>query len=146
MGIRIKILNVNTVNKFFLFSIFLIISCKPKQVTQEEKDFIESYKSVVLYSCINKSTDKNFYLFLEKYNDLGLAPEVAVIFHSEANDAIKVSEDYSNKIEPIDYADYEGRKPIFSDCFRFANSTYIDSLAKKRFRLLKKSKLEYLNE
>ena len=140
---------MKTLTKAFVFlfaTLLLNFSCKKEQISQEEKDFLESYKSVVLYSCINKSTDKNFYLFLEKYNDLGLAPEVAVIFHSEANDAIKVGEDYSNKIEPIDYTEYEGRKPIYSNCFRFANSPYVDSIAKVRYKLFKNSKLEYIYE
>lgn len=95
---------------------------------------------------MNSATDGNLYKFSEKNKDLGVATEVAVIYHSDVEHAKNVGIKLSSKIRKIDYSDYNGKKPIFSDCIEFAFSEYVDSIAKIKFKNFRKKHLEYKSE
>lgn len=127
-----------------IISVFIgigILSCtqKPKGSYEEfilsEEDYVSAFKICVFYGCLNKATDGNFQKFLMGNNDLGLATEVSVLYHSVVNDAESIGADLSENIEPIDYADYEGRTPVFSGCAYYAfKDEQIDSIAKAYFK------------
>lgn len=131
---------------FFIFPI-LVSSCKTKkEFGSTEKEFVMAYKKAVLYGCINTATNNNLIKFSRENNDLGIAIETAILYHSEVINAQSIGGKLSEKIRTIDYSDYEGRKPIFSDCIDFAFSKKTDSIAKSKYSQLKKGKLVYITE
>ncbi len=135
------------VNYIILIFILLFTSCKTKKHIGSTKDeYIMAYKKAVLYGCLNSATNDNFSKFIRENNDLGTAIETAVLYHSDVEHAKKVGAELSSKIRTINYSDYNGKKPIFSDCIEFAFSRYVDSIAKNKYRKLKNSKLEYISE
>ena len=111
-------------------------SCKTVKTDQEniaKATYILEYKKAVLYGCINAGTDGNFRKFSLENNDLGLAGVVATLYHSETDKAQEIGAKLSQNIRSIDYADYEGRKPIFDDCVNFAFSPKIDRIAEMQY-------------
>lgn len=118
----------------------MMFSCKAQQniVDKKEEDYVLAYKKTVLFGCLNEATNGEFQNFSKNNNDLGLSVEVAVLFHHEAKEAKKIGKKLSKKIRTIDYDDYEGRKPIYSDCVSFAFNKEIDSIARVQFKKLKK--------
>lgn len=127
--------------------IILFNSCKSqKHIGSTEKEYIMAYEKAVFYGCFNEATNGNFAEFTLANNDLGTAIETAILYHSDVLNAIELGAKLSNNIREINYADYQGKKPIFSDCMEFAFSKYVDSIAKKKYKTLKKSKLEYKME
>lgn len=141
MGTKLKV-------KIITMLCVLTISCSSKKnVMYESKgEFIQAFKVSVLYGCINEATNGEFQKFSINNNDLGLALEVSVLFHSETEYAIKIGEELSKKIRTINYSDYQGKKPIFSDCVNFAFSKEIDSLALAKYKEWKNAKIEYIND
>jgi len=133
---------------FQLCILILFGSCKTtfNKYGFTKEEYINSYKRAVLYGCLNESTEGGFQMFLQENKDLGIAPEVAVLLHSEILKAKTIGGNYSKKIKPINYEDYEGLKPIFSGCVAYSFSKEVDSIAKEKFRQLKKGELEYVNE
>ena len=126
---------------YIVFGMFLF-SCKSSQkmevsnmqVSTSEEEFVLAYKSCVMYGCINEATNNKFYLFSKENNDLGLAVEVEIMQHYEVSVAKNKGKELSKEIKAIDYADFEGRKPIFTDCLRFAFSKEVDSLAREMYK------------
>ena len=109
-----------------LILIILIFSCKPKGHIGSTKDeYIMSFKKAVLYECINSASNGSLYEFSRKNNDLGTAPEVAIIYHSDVLKAKELGIKLSKNIRKINYSDYGGKKPIFSDCVSFAFSQQV---------------------
>lgn len=141
MGVRLKF-------SVFFFIMLCLYSCKThkKDIKLEEEYYIEAYKTSVLYGCLNEATNGNFRKFSTENNDLGLAVPVTVLFHSGTEQATQIGRELSKKIRTIDYSDYEGRKPIFSDCVNLAFSKEIDSIARKKFKEFKKAELQYIYE
>lgn len=130
-----------------LFVLTYGCTSKHKIVYESEEAFIQAYKISVFYGCMNKATNENFQKLILENNDLGTAPQVAVIFHAEVEQAIKVGEEFSEGIKEINYSDYKGKKPIFSDCSYYAFfSKEVDSIAKANYRKNKKIKLDYIYE
>lgn len=127
--------------------IILFASCKTQNaISSSEREYIMAYKKAVFYECVNNATKGNLYKFSKENNDLGTATEVAIIFHSDVEHAKQIGIELSSKIRAINYSDYEGKKPIFSDCIEFAFSKYVDSIAKVKYKNLKNSKIEYKSE
>lgn len=135
-------------NKFIILVLtVLITSCKTQDtISISEREYLMSYKKTVFYECVNNATNGNLYKFSRENNDLGIATEVAVIYHSDVEHAKKLGIKLSSNIRTINYSDYNGKKPIFSDCIEFAFSRHVDSIAKNKYRNLKNSKLEYISE
>lgn len=130
----------------FIVVIFVasILSCKKDNVVDcSEGEYLMAYKKSVFYECVNSATNGNLYKFSDENNDLGTATEVAVIYHSDLEHAKEVGIRMSSKIRKIDYSDYNGKRPIFSDCIEFAFSEHVDSIAKHKYRILQSSKIEY---
>lgn len=127
--------------------IILFYSCKVNKDIGSTKDvYILAYKKAVLYECINSATNGNLYKFSRENNDLGTAPQVAIIYHSDVKSAKILGASLSTKIKKINYSDYQNKKPIFSDCVGFAFSKYVDSIARNRYKKLLKTELEYIYE
>ena len=114
---------------------FSTLSCKTNKA---QKEYIRAYKNVVMYECINNASNWNLSTFSENNDDLGYAPEVGIIYHSDALHAKEVGIRYSKEIKPINYSDYENRKPIFSKCANFANSDSVHTIAKTKYKVLRK--------
>lgn len=125
--------------KIILIVVFIAISCKSqkKNDLEDEEMFVIAYKTSVLYSCINEATDGNFSKFSKENNDLALSVPVAVLQHAEINKAKALGISLSKKIKSIDYADYEGKKPIFSNCVEYSFSKEVDSLARLEYKKIK---------
>lgn len=100
----------------------ITISCSSiKEVMYQSKEaFVQAFKVSVLYGCLNEATNGEFQKFSLHNNDLGIAQEVSILYHSENEYAIEIGQELSKKIEEINYSDYQGKKPIFSDCVNFA--------------------------
>lgn len=118
--------------------VMFLLSCKSPQkvftLNSEEEDFVLAYKKCVIYGCINEATNNKFNLFSKENNDLGLAVEIAIMQHGEVAIAEDKGKKLSKKIKTIDYADYEGRKPIITSCISFALSKEIDSIARVMYK------------
>jgi hypothetical protein len=116
---------------------FVLISCNSSQKiivsNLEEETFVQAYKTAVFYGCVNEATNDNFNKFSKENNDLGLATTVAILNHSTNEDAVNYGKEISKKVRTINYADYEGKKPIFADCMAFAFSKEVDSIARIQF-------------
>lgn len=123
----------------------ITISCSSKKevMYQSKEAFVQAFKVSVLYGCLNEATNGEFQKFSLHNNDLGIAQEVSILYHSENEYAIKIGQELSKKIEEINYSDYQGKKPIFSDCVNFAFNKKTDSLAKRKYKQWKTVKLEY---
>ena len=124
--------------KFIIFiSCTIVLACKSSKkidvINSKEEEFVLAYKKCVLYSCINEATENKFNLFIKENNDLGLAVEVAIMQHAEVAIAIEKGKVLAKEVNPIDYSDYQGKKPIFSSCISFAFSKDIDSIARKTY-------------
>lgn len=132
-------------NKYYILILFVLItSCKTQNlINNKENEYVLAYKKSVFYECVNSATSGNLYKFSKENNDLGTATEVAIIYHSDLEHAKKIGVDLASNIRTIKYSDYDGKKPIFSDCMELAFSKYVDSIAKSKYKILKNSKLEY---
>lgn len=134
-------------SRLFIIGTVLFVSCKTqKHITNAKDKYIMAYKKAVLYGCLNEATNGEFQKFSINNNDLGLAVEVSIIYHSDVLFAVNNGKELSKNIRTIDYSDYQGKKPIFSNCVDFAFSKSVDSIARLKYKNLKKSKLEYKNE
>lgn len=121
--------------------LFLLMSCstlKKSNNNSDEENFVLSYKKSVLYGCVDEATNNNLRLFSKENNDLGLAIEVEIIKHQEVDNALNKGKELSKKIRTINYADFENKKPIFSECINFAFSKEIDSIARELYKIKKK--------
>lgn len=117
--------------------LLLLLSCSPvNKITQnkEEENFVLAYKKSVLNGCINEATNNNFDKFSKDNNDLGLAIEIEIMQHQELIVAVNKGKELTKKIRTINYSDFEGKKPIISDCVSFAFSQEIDSIARVTFK------------
>ncbi len=125
-------------NALYLFTLILLtLSCSSINKTienSEEEKFVLSYKKSVLNGCINEATNNKFNEFSNENNDLGLAIEIEIMQHQEVIDAVNKGKELSKKIRTINYSDFEGKKPIFSDCVSLAFSQETDSLARIAFK------------
>ena len=119
------------------------LSCKSQKIADgnsySEEDYILSYKKEVLYGCINTKTNKEFYEVLNKYNDLGLYTEVAILNHEIADQATFLGKEYSKNIKSVNYPDAENKVPIFRDCVNYAFSKEIDSIARVTYERTRNS-------
>lgn len=125
-----------------IFLCLVIISCKAQKntvntVLNEEENFVLAYKTSVLFGCINEATQGSFNEFSKENNDLGLAVPTAVLQHAETKKAAEFGALLSKGIIPSGYADYEGRKPIFSNCVAYSFSKETDSIARAEYNLKK---------
>lgn len=118
--------------------LFLLMSCstlKKSNNNSDEENFVLSYKKSVLYGCVDEATNNNLRLFSKENNDLGLAIEAEIIQHQEVDNALNKGKELSKKIRTINYADFENKKPIFSECINFAFSKEIDSIARELYKI-----------
>jgi len=108
-----------------------------------EDEYVLAYKKCVLYGCLNESTNGEFYQTMNKSNDLGLATESEILGKIESTEITQIGRELSKKVKTIDYADFEGRKSIYSNCIDFAFSKEIDKQARESYKKVKHAKLEY---
>lgn len=102
--------------------------------SQNEEDYIKSYKIAFVCGCINEGTKENFTRFMADNNDLGLFTEAEIISHQRVNEADSVGRVYSRMIKPLNYADAGDKKPFVSRCIYFVLGREVDSLAKESYR------------
>ncbi len=126
--------------KIIIITYIILFSCKSSQkieVSNTKEEFILAYKTSLLYYCINESTIGNFNTFCTENNDLKLS---AIDTYNINLDEVKnKGKELSKSIKTIDYADYEGRKPIFTSCVSFAFSKEIDSLSREIYIIIEKN-------
>lgn len=108
---------------------------KKSNHNSDEENFVLSYKKSVLYGCIDEATNNNLRIFSKENNDLGLAIEIEIMQHQEVINALNKGKELSKKIRTINYADFENKKPIFSECINFAFSKEIDSIARELYKI-----------
>jgi hypothetical protein len=106
----------------------------------KREDFIKAYKAAFFCGCMNGGTAGNFYKFLKDNNDLGLFSEGDLISHFRVNEADSIGRTYSNKIEPFNYGDGLGKKPVFSRCMVYALSAEVEKLARESYKQTMKSR------
>ena len=100
----------------WLLSFFACKSSKDFESKVSEKDYVFAYKTSVLYGCLNEITNNSFYQVLKEHNDLALAQETAILLHDETEKSVSLGRKYPERINAIDYKDYEGKKPLYSSC------------------------------
>ena len=150
MGIKLKnnqkMLKINYCLIFII--VVLSVSCKSNvHIGSTKKGFIFAYKAAVVHGCINSATNGNLREFTKNNNGLGLATETAVLYHSVVLEAVNAGAKLSKRIRASNYSDYQGKKPIFSDCIRFGfREKSIDSMARVQYKKLIKGKMEYIDE
>ncbi|MGM0635335.1 MAG: hypothetical protein ACQESK_04675 [Bacteroidota bacterium] len=142
MGIRL----------IFLMLILLLVSCKTEReitdVGSTDKEYVRAFKKSVLMGCLNGITNQEFGESLRnKYNDIGLYTEVAILYHSEVKLASKKGNNYAETLKPVSYPDVEGQYQGYSGCVDYAfYNQEIDSIAKAKYRNLKNGKMEYSSD
>ena len=144
MGIKLKNNQKMLKIKYYLIlvAVILLISCKSNAgIGIAKKEFIFAYKIVVFYSCVNAATSGNLGKFSLNNNDLGIEPQTAVLHHLDVLEAKNIGVELSKKIKFSYY--YKGEKPIFSGCIGFAFSKTIDSMARTRYKNLRRGKAVY---
>ena len=151
MGIKLK--NNQKMSKINYCLVFIIVvlsvSCKSNvHIGSTKKGFILAYKTAVFYGCVNAATNRNLDEFCVNNNDLSLAGETAILYHSVVLDAVNAGAELAKKIKAPIYSDYQGKRPIFSDCMDFAfREKYIDSMARVEYnKALKPGEMEYIYE
>ena len=124
--------------KIVIILFFVLISCKTSQKVNvsdsDEESFVQAYKTSVFFGCVDEATNGNFNKFSKENNDLGLATTVAILNHANNEVAMNYGRNGSKKIRTIEYADYDGKKPIFADCLAFASSKETHSIARLEFK------------
>ena len=121
----------------------LLIQCKTikESIYESEEAFVKAFKISALYGCLNEATQGEFGTTLRKYDDLGLAAQVAVLYHEENAIARELGEEFSKTIESHFY--YEGQRFIFNDCVKWAMyGNQVDSIATDYYRKSKYSQLQ----
>lgn len=150
MGAAIKLMRSFTLNIVLSNAVILtLLSCNAKKEPQyqSKEAFLQAYKTSVFFGCIDEATNGNFSEFSRENNDLGLAPQVAVIYHAETQQARELGTELSKRIKPSSYMDYEGRAPIYSDCVSYAFfSAEVDSIARAEYKELKNGEMKYIYE
>lgn len=101
---------------------------------EQEEAYVQAYKICIAYGCINEGTKNGLQRILQEQNDLGLATESEILGKVESVSIVNEGKEIAKKITPIDYADYEDRRPYFSDCISYAFSKQTDSLARLAFK------------
>lgn len=134
------------IKRLCLLLLFLVSCQSRNDIGTIEAEYINAYKKAVLYGCLNEASNENFQKFILENNDLGLAVETAILYHDEVLKATDLGAQLAKNIRTISYADYEGKRPVYSDCIDFAFSSEIDSVASERYRVLIKAKIEYIYE
>jgi hypothetical protein len=133
----------------FLILILFLVSCDTEKATEDvgstEKEYVIAFKKSVLLGCLNGITNQELGESLHnKYNDIGLYTEVAIISHGNVDYASSLGSQYYEKLETVNYPDVKGRKQGYSNCIDYAfYSEEIDSIAKAKYRGLKNAKMEY---
>lgn len=122
--------------KIIILVVLIISSCKSNQNSNKDKknEYILAYKKSILYGCIEEATNNNFHKFSKENNDLGLTVEQSILYSGIVNKPFELGKKLSKNIRTINYLDYEGRKPIFSDCVSFAFSKQSDSIARDSYK------------
>jgi len=129
---------------YLLCLIVLLTQCKTTQesIYESEVAFVQAFKISALHGCLNEATQGDFGATMRKYDDLGLAAQVAVLYHAENAIARELGEKFSKTIEPHYY--YEGKRFIFNDCVKWAMyGNEVDSFATDWYHRNKYSQLQY---
>jgi hypothetical protein len=133
---------------FIIVSLTIFYSCKSSKsslVNVSKDDYVLAYKTSVLYGCLSESTNEDFQKIMKENDDLGLAIESEILGKIEVTRLAQIGSNLSKNIQKIDYADYEGKKPIFSNCVQFAFSKEIDSIAKEEYKKAINTKSKYID-
>lgn len=123
-------------NFILLLLLVFFSSCKTqKQHAKSEEDYyVEAYKSTVFKACFNESTGKDFEKFIIGHNDLGGYTDVAVLLHATYQRAAEKGRIFSLTIKSVSYPDADNKMPGYRDCFRYAMSREIDSIARVEYK------------
>lgn len=130
----------------FLLIVVSAWSCKTTKkvvVDSAEERYVMAYKSSVLYGCLNEATRGGFQVVMTEKNDVGLAVESEMLGPIKISELCQFGGDFSRKITPIDYADYENMSPIYTNCVSFSFSREVDSIARQQYKMAKNSTMEY---
>ncbi|GEM_PF-2166341 len=134
-------------NLLLLIMLMLLVQCKTtkESIYESEEAFVKAFKISALYGCLNKATQGEFGATLRNYDDLGLAAQVAVLYHAETAFARELGEEFSRTIKPHYY--YEGQRFIYNDCVKWAMyGNQVDSIATDYYHRNKYSQLKYRDE
>ncbi|MEM9680391.1 MAG: hypothetical protein AAF901_08715, partial [Bacteroidota bacterium] len=66
-------------------------------------------------------------------NDLGLAIEVNILDVMTVVEMQEIGAGLVSEIRTINYSDYQGKQPKFSDCYNLVHSKKMDSLIKSNY-------------
>jgi hypothetical protein len=115
MGIKLEIMKKILV----LISVFYSFGCKAQQLDlQKEKEWVWSFKSVAIYSCLCELTKEGIDQELIKNNDISFMAETEILDLNYSKKADSIGRDYAKKVTPVfsDDSEFAGRKAIFTSC------------------------------
>lgn len=130
MGIKLAFMK-----KLLIIGILSVVSCKTKQF-ESEKEWIRSYKSIVVYSCLCELTKDGIDKELVKHNDISFMVETEILDSYYSREADSTGRDYAKKVEPVfsDDSEFSGRKAIFTSCLSLYENKKINKIVSDRHR------------
>ena len=130
MGIQLKYIKL-------IVSIFILSGCKAQQsLLQEKKEWIWSYKSMAIYSCMCELTDNGIDVELTRHNDISFMAEPEILSPFYAKEASTYGKEYARKITPVfsDDSEFAGRKAIFTSCLSLYDNKSFNMLILKKYK------------
>jgi hypothetical protein len=127
-----------------LLSIFFAFSCKAQQPDlQEERDWVWSFKSIAIYSCLCELTQGGIEKVLIKNNDISFMAETEILESYFSKKADSIGRNYGKNVKPIfsDDSEFAGRKAIFTSCLSFYDNNNFNTFIREEFRKYKNKKL-----
>lgn len=128
-------------NILVLASVCFVLTCKAQQSDLEkEKDWIWSFKSIAIYSCLCELTKDGIAKELMKNNDISFMAEAEILDSYFSKKADSIGRDYAKKVKPIfsDESEFAGRKAIFTSCLSLYDNDNLNTIIKKKYRRYKK--------
>lgn len=124
-----------------LLSILFAFSCKAQQSKlQEKKNWMWSFKSIAIYSCICELTNDGIVKELSKHNDISFMAETEILESYFSKNADSLGRDYGTKIKPIfsNDSEFAGRKAIFTSCLSLYDNADFNTVVRTKYRKYKK--------
>lgn len=132
-------------NVFVLISVLFAYGCKAQQSElQEEKDWIWSFRSFAIYSCLCELTKDGIAKELMKNNDISFMAEADILDPYYSKKADSLGRDYAKKVKPVfsDDSEFAGRKAIFTSCLSLYDNNDFNAIIIEHYNGYKDPKIK----
>lgn len=126
-------------------SVLFTYGCKAQQSSlQEKKDWIWSFKSIAIYSCLCELTEDGINKELMKHNDISFMAEADILDSYYSKKADSIGRNHAKKVKPVfpDDSEFAGRKAIFTSCLSLYDNKDFNAVILKQYSEYNDSKIK----